>query len=155
MKQAGFRLCVTQGCRTRVHGGRQYCAVCYRSTPEGTRENNANSRRVYWERKEAARVNERQPLPALHCQRCRHWDGFCSLGIPEGIGTFAEDCSAFYPLMAANFTDPNHPIHQQVVQDRLERAYLTAGRNDPSHPLFSRYTDVFGELAAKGIEFHD
>ena len=155
VRQASYRLCATSGCRTKVHSGCQFCARCYRNTPEGAQEANQETRRRYWLHQEARRRAAGKPLPAFHCQRCRLWDGRCSIGIPEGIGTFAEDCSAYHPTMTADTNDVLHPIRQQEVQDRLERAYLAAGRDDASHPLFSLYTDVFGELDAKGIQLDD
>jgi len=152
IRQAGYRLCETPGCNTRVHGAGQFCARCYAATPEGMRENNLNTRRAYWVRKEESRLRTGQPLPAYHCQRCTLWgEGRCSIGIPEGIGTFAEDCGAFTPQMF-DLDNVLHPMVQQDVQDRLEMAYLAAGRDKPDHPLHCLYTDVFGELNAKGIQ---
>jgi hypothetical protein len=150
VRQASYRLCLTAGCRTRVHGNRLHCARCYRNTPEGAQEANQDTRRRYWEHQEAKRQAAGKPLPAFHCQRCVQWEHRCLLGFPEGVGTFAEDCAAFLPAMTTD--NPLHPIQQQEVQYRLDRAYLAAGRQNPLHPFHARYTDVFGELAAKGIE---
>lgn len=44
-----------------------------------------------------------------------------------------------------------HPRVQQPVQDRLDLAFFATGRDHADHPFHNLYTDVFGELEAKGI----
>jgi hypothetical protein len=148
-RQGRYRLCATPGCTTRIYTGGQLCGACYHASPEGIAEDNRHSRYLYGRRKEQARLAAGTPVPALHCSRCVHWENRCTMGFPDGIGTFAEDCAAF--LLPMTMDNLLHPFHQDVVQDRLERAYDAAGRNDPAHPQHLLYTNVFGELDAKGI----
>ena len=145
------KVCATEGCSTRVYGVGLFCGKCFAASPEGKRLKQVQEQRRRYELKEAARVARGLPLPAVHCSRCIHWHFGCGMGFPEGIGSFAEDCAVFTVTAIDLDVETNHPDIQQMVQDRLERAYNAAGRHDPQHPYHSLYTDVFGELAAKGI----
>jgi hypothetical protein len=150
-RQGRYRFCATPDCTTRVYTGKQFCAACYAATAVGAADLSHRGRLLYAKRKEEARIAAGKPTPACHCSRCALWDHGCTIGIPEGIGTFAQDCAAFQLAMTADTTNPLHPATQDAVQGRLELAYATAGRHDPTHPFHSLYTDVFGELDAKGI----
>lgn len=150
-RQGRYRFCATPGCTTRVYTGKQFCAACYVATQEGDVEQSRYSRLLYAKRKEEARIAAGKPTPAYHCSRCVLWDHRCSIGIPEGVGTFAQDCAAFQLALTADTANPLHPETQDAVQGRLELAYAAAGRHDPTHPHHQLYTNVFGELDAKGI----
>ena len=145
--------CATPGCPTRVYNVGIFCAKCFLQTPEGKRQKLVQQQRKRYEVAEAARLARGEPAPAIHCTRCIHWHYGCGLGFPEAVGRFAEDCSVFTVTAIDPEIEALHPDIQQTVQDRLDRAYDLAGRSDPSHPFHSLYTDVFGELSAKGIAF--
>lgn len=145
------KVCASPGCSTRVYSLGIFCAKCFAASPEGRRQKQVLDQRRRYEAKEEARLASGQPAPAVHCTRCLHWYHGCGMGFPEGIGSFAEDCAVFSVTAIDLDQEALHPDIQQMVQDRLDRAYELAGRSDPTHPFYSRYTDVFGELSAKGI----
>lgn len=146
------KICSTDGCTTRVYGVGVLCGKCHANSPEGKAEKNRQALRLAWQRREDARLAAGLPLPEVHCNRCLHWgDGLCTMGFPEGFGSFAKDCSCYTVGQINLDAETNHPDIQEMVQQRLDRAYELAGRHEPSHPLHSLYTNVFGELAVKGI----
>lgn len=145
------KVCAMEGCTTRVYGVGLFCAKCFSQTPEGKRQKQQQEQRRRYEIKERNRLACGEPAPAVHCTRCIHWYFGCGMGFPEAIGSFAEECAVFSVSAIDLDQETNHPDIQQMVQDRLERAYELAGRTDPQHPFHSLYTDVFGELDAKGI----
>jgi hypothetical protein len=145
------KVCAVAGCKTRVYGVGIFCAKCFSQTPEGKRQKQQQEQRRRYEIKESNRIASGLPAPAVHCSRCIHWHQGCCMGFPEGIGSFAEECAVFSVTAIDLDLETNHPDVQEMVQERLDRAYELAGRSDPAHPFFSRYTGVFDELHAKGI----
>jgi hypothetical protein len=145
------KVCAAPGCKTRVYGVGIFCAKCFSQTPEGKRQKQQQEQRRRYEIKESNRIASGLPAPAVHCTRCIHWHHGCCMGFPEGIGSFAEECAVFSVTAIDLDLETNHPDVQEMVQGRLDRAYELAGRSDPAHPFFSRYTGVFDELHAKGI----
>ena len=152
IRQSAFRRCHNPDCTRRVYGGGLYCSQCYSVTPAGKAERVRETTRSTYRRKEQERERTGQPLPEIHCSRCVHWlEEECSLGFPEGLGSFAEDCSCFTVTAIDLEAEALHPDIQDTVQGRLETAYHLAGRDDKNHPFHSLYTNVFGELETRGI----
>ena len=145
------KVCAVAGCKTRVYGVGIFCAKCFGAMPEGRRQKQQQEQRRRYEIKENNRIARGDPAPAVHCTRCIHWHHGCCMGFPEGIGSFAEECAVFSVTAIDLDLETNHPDVQEMVQGRLDRAYELAGRSDPQHPQHSLYTNVFGELATKGI----
>jgi len=144
--------CITEGCQTRVYSDGLLCAKCRAQTPEGKAEKALRSLKAGARRREKERIAAGRPLPETHCQRCVHWlSDSCSLGFPEGVGSFAEECSCYTVSEIDLNAETNHPDIQDGVQERLDRAYELAGRADPAHPQHCLYTNVFGELREKGL----